>query len=191
MKKILTIILATALFLAFGVVCFGAEPTDAQTEANVFAIAYEWAYAHAAEILSALTLIGSLVLAITYKKGLLPKLSGALTRIGSSVSELGDGTKKILADMSEKIDTATGKSEITEGICQNLADEVSALSARLSEVDAQKGEREKMRLIILSQIEMLYDIFMTSALPQYSKDAVGERVAAMKAALEDGEAINE
>lgn len=35
------------------------------------------------------------------------------------------------------------------------------------------------------QINMLYDIFMTSALPQYEKDAVGERISAMNKILTD------
>ena len=38
-----------------------------------------------------------------------------------------------------------------------------------------------------AQIDMLYEIFMSSALPQYAKDRVGEKVAEMKAQLTDGE----
>ena len=42
---------------------------------------------------------------------------------------------------------------------------------------------EDTRVILSAQVDMLYDIFMTSALPQYQKDAVGERIAAMRGAL--------
>ena len=37
--------------------------------------------------------------------------------------------------------------------------------------------------MVKAQIDMLYDVFMSSALPQYQKDAVGERIAKMKEAL--------
>ena len=40
---------------------------------------------------------------------------------------------------------------------------------------------------MLSQIDMLYEIFMQSGLPQYSKDALGERMAKMKKTLGVGE----
>jgi hypothetical protein len=40
-----------------------------------------------------------------------------------------------------------------------------------------------MKTIMSAQVDMLYNIFMSSSLPQYSKDAVGERISEMKAAL--------
>ena len=46
-----------------------------------------------------------------------------------------------------------------------------------------KSERERMRIIMQGQIDMLYDIFMTSALPQYKKDEVGTRINEMKEKL--------
>ena len=42
----------------------------------------------------------------------------------------------------------------------------------------------ELRLILNSQIELLYEIFMSSSLPTYQKDAVGARFAEMKRALE-------
>jgi hypothetical protein len=44
-------------------------------------------------------------------------------------------------------------------------------------------ERKKMNRIMLAQIDMLYDIFMSSALPQYQKDAVGGKIQIMKEEL--------
>ena len=43
----------------------------------------------------------------------------------------------------------------------------------------------QLRLVVDTQIDMLYDIFMSSALPQYQKDAVGERIAKMKGAIRE------
>ena len=40
-----------------------------------------------------------------------------------------------------------------------------------------------MRVIMSTQIDLLHDIFMSSSLPYYRKEEVGERVAEMKRAL--------
>jgi hypothetical protein len=40
---------------------------------------------------------------------------------------------------------------------------------------------------MLGEIDMLYEIFISSSLPQYSKDAISERVAKMKKILLAGE----
>ena len=61
------------------------------------------------------------------------------------------------------------------------------MNAELTEIRCSERKRtentEELSVIVGTQIDMLYDIFMTSALPQYQKDAVGERVAKMKEAL--------
>ena len=41
-----------------------------------------------------------------------------------------------------------------------------------------------MKALMSAQIDMLYDIFMTSSLPQYQKDAVNQRVKEMKEVTE-------
>ena len=56
----------------------------------------------------------------------------------------------------------------------------NAVNERLVMDEKARGEYEKLRFIIEGQIDMLYDIFMSSALPQYQKDAVGERIGKMK-----------
>ena len=40
---------------------------------------------------------------------------------------------------------------------------------------------------MLSQIDVLYEIFMQSGIPQYAKDSLGEKVAKMKKSLLVGE----
>jgi len=68
-----------------------------------------------------------------------------------------------------------------------LSDKVEELDVMLKEkfayVDEAQQERQELKLILDSQIDMLYDIFMASALPQYQKDAVGEKIAKMKEAI--------
>ena len=50
-----------------------------------------------------------------------------------------------------------------------------------------RREKKQLRLLADAQIDMLYNVFMSSALPQYQKDAVGERIAKMKEAIAENE----
>ena len=65
------------------------------------------------------------------------------------------------------------------------------LTEKLEGMEWEKKSAEKLSLLMNSQIDMLYEIFMQSSLPQYSKDAIGEKVAALKKELKDGEKANE
>ena len=56
-------------------------------------------------------------------------------------------------------------------------DEVKENTVRVSPI---KSFENSVREILLSQIDLLYEVFMNSSLPQYEKDRIGEMVAAMK-----------
>ena len=142
---------------------------------------------YAGEILCALTFAGSLILAFAYKKGLLPLVKGSLLGIGNAISKMKeDATEnaekgsKIGEDIANRLDGTT----LT---LDTLAEKVSELDIMLKEKleseDEAQREKEEIKLILTSQIDMLYDIFMASALPQYQKDAVGEKVARMKGVI--------
>ena len=59
------------------------------------------------------------------------------------------------------------------------------LSGNLRDESEARREKKQLYLILNAQIEMLYDLFMSSALPQYQKDAVGEKIAKMKEAVRE------
>ena len=186
MKKILILIFTIAICATFCLTAF-AEGTEASEEyKSIFDIAAEFVSENCSEILSLMTFIGSLVIAFTYKKGLLPKLSGALKGIGGSVGTLKENTEKSISVISEKMDAICNESKNTEALCEALGEKVATLSVGLDEIKSESGERERMRLILEAQVDMLYDVFMNSALPQYSKDAVFERINAMKCVLKEG-----
>lgn len=189
MKKLLTVLFAILIICAFGVTAF-ASNGEAESE-NVFEIAFDWASANSAEILSALTFLGSLVLAFTYKKGLLPKLSGALSKIGGSVSTLTEETDKSIKALGERFEAVRKKSEETEKLCATMAEGITSLSDKLAALSESADEKDKFKLIMSSQIDMLYEIFMQSSLPQYAKDSVGEKISAMKMAVSGGDTRDE
>ena len=45
------------------------------------------------------------------------------------------------------------------------------------------AERQTIRTVLLGQIDMLYAIFMSSALPQYQKDEIGIKIQEMREEL--------
>ena len=172
----------------------GAEtlpPTDENKEAeakkNPFEAVFELIKANSDTIFSALTLIGSLVLAFTYKKGLLPALGASIGTIGDSVKRISDATEISIVKSENAIVDIDERIKDIGGLFERLEGRISDLNTRLEAVDEERERGEMTRVLLRSQIDMLYDIFMTSSLPQYSKDAVGEKIAAMKKLIEKEE----
>lgn len=168
-----------------------ANEDNGAEDVNFFGKVYDDLSAYAGEILCALTFVGSLTLALAYKKGLLPLIEKSLLTIGSAITKIKDNAKEnedkctaINKSIDERLNGATE-------IIRNLSSKVEMLNDRLCESieDESEARREKrqLRLVVDAQIDMLYDVFMSSALPQYQKDAVGEKIARMKEALAENE----
>ena len=161
--------------------------TSEQDAKNPFEAVFETVKENSDTIFSALTLLGSVILAFTYKKGLLPSLGASLGKIGDSVKKIGDATEisiikseGAIVDIDDKI---RGIGELFDRVEEQLGE----LNNKMEAVDKEKEQSEITRILMRSQVDMLYDIFMTSSLPQYSKDAVGEKIAAMKLLIEKGD----
>ena len=193
LKYLITATLVIIFCCSLGIYASAEESNTTEsvttTEENIFSQAYDEITAYAGEILCALTFIGSLVLAVAYKKGLLPLIKGSLVSISNAVGKIKETT-------SESIENGSRMGEAIEKGLDGAREALAALSERVDELDLMLKdrleseddlvkEREEMRLILNSQIEMLYDIFMTSALPQYQKDAIGEKISKMKGALSE------
>lgn len=143
---------------------------------NLFEEIYSLVELNADKIFSILAFIGTIVVSVGYKSGLLPLLRDALSKLKSAI----DGVKA---------DGETNKA-MTD---QRLTEISSALALICGDIEHMKGQcndteqlikdRETLRLILQGQIDMLYAIFMSSALPQYQKDEVGERINQMREEL--------
>ncbi len=150
---------------------------------NFFAEIYNGFISNAGVIFSTLSFIASLILSFVYNKCLMPMIKGstgslktAIKSINDTISGQGNLSMDKISEQSEIISDM--KLEISE-----LKSSVSAACEKLGERNDESIEKEKMRIVMQNQIDMLYDIFMTSALPQYKKDDVGSRIAAMKEQL--------
>lgn len=199
LKYLIALALATALTFTLGISASanGEEPLEATVEAsvaeddgtgdNLFARLYEELTEYATEILAALTLVGSLSLAVAYKKGLLPLLEKSLLSIGNAISKIKESTKESL-DTSTKMsavidDRLAASSEVLEALIKGVDDLGRTITDSNRNDECTKAAIAELRLVMRAQIDMLYDVFMYSALPQYQKDAVGERIAKMKEAI--------
>ena len=185
------LILVSALVLSVSASAQEAESTELKdgTEENVFDKMYADVSEYATEILCAMTFAGSLILAFAYKKGLLPIVKGSLLSIGNAVSKVKDSVGESAekgVKLGESIEKGLENTKtVLDGLVKKISELDTALEERLSDESERAHEAEVLRLVLLSQIEMLRDIFMSAALPQYQKDAVGERIAKMKGALEE------
>ena len=163
------------------------EVTEDAEDVNIFGKIYSELSGYAGEILCAMTFVGSLALAIAYKRGLLPIVRGSLLTIGNAVSKMKDSVSEN-AEKGEVLGKSIeGGLESAKAVLDSLAVKIGDLESTLakqltSENEAAK-EKEALKLVLISQIDMLRDIFMSASLPQYQKDAIGERIAKMKEAL--------
>ena len=159
------------------------EAEDAHSSDNAFATLYAYIEEHAADIFSALAFISSALVVIVYKKGLLPALSSSISKISAALSGFIDNAK----DGEEKTQGAllelTGILQNTEIALDAAEKRLDKLCSELAKVEKIKSEQEKIELVLSTEIDLLYEIFASSSLPQYRKDLIGERVAKMKSEL--------
>ncbi len=159
-------------------------PTEEpETEDNIFEAIYGELLKNSDKILSALAFIGSVIIAFTYKKGLIPAVKNSLSHIIGGVKTLTEENEKGLTKIEESTEKMLARLEDTE-------EKLTALYSSLSEVEYLLAENEKKqksaqdtRNILYSQVDMLYEIFMTSSLPEYKKDSVGKKISEMKKTL--------
>lgn len=190
MKKILTLILSILLiFSLLSVTAFAAEAADApMTESNVFDEVYKVILRHSDKILSALAFLASLFLAFAYRSGIIPLIKGGLNTLGTAVSKLKEETDKASEISAKTISEARDKLADTEQTLKALTDKLSLLEEKLGLAIEDKERAADMKIILESQIDMLYEIFMSSSIPLFQKEAVGEKITAMKRRLLGSEA---
>lgn len=154
---------------------------------NFFSKVYGEISNYLGEILCALTFVGSLTVAVAYKKGLLPLIEKSLTAIGNAITKIKDNAKDnaeqntiISENIQERLNCA---SDVISLMSEKVDRLEKALNASIKDENEQRREKRQLHLVMNAQIDMLYDVFMSSALPQYQKDAIGEKIAKMKEAI--------
>lgn len=188
MKKFLTLLtVLITLLSAFSLVAFAETPDATDSEAaescTFFDEAYEFISENADRILSALAFIGSLALAFAYRRGLIPLLRGGLGTLSGAVDSLKENTEAADSKAREILGCAAEKLDSAERLMAELTEKLSSIEKELQLTKEEERRAADLRVIMSTQIDLLHDIFMSSSLPYYRKEEVGERVAEMKRAL--------
>ena len=140
MKKIVTsLLIFLTLFSLLATFCFASETDNASEEAgNVFSEIYDMIILHSDKILSALAFLASLVLAFSYRKGMLPLIKGGLNTLSGAVSKLKEETEQVSLISKETTDSAL-----------NRISDVSDLLFTLTEKLSDRSKQSTLRLKLL------------------------------------------
>lgn len=154
------------------------EKTDDGGEqiANIFENIYSKVEENADKIFSALAFVATLVVGIFYKSGLLPLLKDALSKIKGSIDKAKEAEELHNKDTNDKIDA------ISETVSQ-MEKQINKIELGVEDYEKLVKERETMRLILSSQVDMLYAIFISSSLPEYQKEEIGLKIQRMREEL--------
>ncbi len=204
MKKITKTIAAITLLLLltaalFSIVSFADEPeaiseeeSSVETEADppedsvsnensgigFFEAIYETVLDNSDNIFSLLAFAGTLIIALVYKKGLLPTVTNAARMISDSLKKMNEENEKCVRQTEGQGELITA---CTEGLSR-LTEEFKRLSNEI-ESDSISNERKMIGTLLDTQIELLRDVFLSSSLPHHQKEAVQAKVTEMKEAL--------
>lgn len=187
-KKISAVLMIFALAVTVCAIPGFAQSIDGEAAAqdNVFERAFSAVSSNLSEILCSLTLIASLILAFAYKKGLLPIVSGAVSAIGKGIGKLQGEAEKFNEESSERIRDISTKLGAAAGAIEAFALRLTELEGKLDQMNKSNERYDAILKAVSAEAELLYDVFMSSALPQYQKDAVAKRISEINGALSEG-----
>lgn len=136
---------------------------------NVFEQIYDWAAMYMGDIFSALAFIISLVIALIYKRGLIPGISRVGAAIKGSVDTAIEESERLSRDSATAHGEASSKLDLMRGELLELSSEVTLMKGQL-DLTCVIEERKRLSSVLAMEIELLYSVFMTSSLPQYMKE---------------------
>lgn len=164
-----------------------ASGSEEQKDTNIFSSIFDGIELYLDEILSVLTLISSVLLMIIYKTGLLPVVKEGVSALSSKVKAISERTETLTKENdSFKLDASAGLKSCRDAL-DAMASSICEIEKKLDEGNVIKNEAKNGSEVLKLEVEMLYELFMASALPQYVKDRVGERIGEMRAMLSGGE----
>jgi hypothetical protein len=96
---------------------------------------------------------------------------------------LPSGIDTVSVVMSNK--QINGRLEDASRLLMAMEGALTTLTSRLDALESERDGRKKLCAVLSAEVDMLYEIFNSAALPQYLKDRVGERIAYMKAEISE------
>lgn len=158
----------------------GTPGDDAGASGGIFGEIYSCLASHAGEIFSTLSFIGTVAVALAYRRGLIPLLRDGLGAIGGAAGNISTSAERAQAVTEEAI---AGVRRALDGFSDTLRTIERAgeeTSERLRALEGEEYDKKALTKILLEQINMLSDIFMSTSLPQFRKDEIAERAKEMR-----------
>lgn len=155
------------------------DSAEAEKE-NPFVALYELASAHTAEIFSALAALLSCVIAFAYRRGLLPLVKQGIGTLASTVGGIDKATEAAREQMLTEAQTNRLLTEQMEKSIAQLSQEMSEILARFNALENDKTVDELLLSTLKTEVDLLGEIFLSSSLPEYRKEIVGNTVARLK-----------
>ncbi len=143
---------------------------------NIFDSLYTAVTDNLDKILSSFAFIGSLLIAFTYKKGLLPAVNQSLSAIGGVVGNIKEQTEKGISSASENSEKITNELTNTQNLLNSIKERLESLETELNSASKTASEIDKFKSVLTAQTDMMYEIFMTSSLPQFQKDSIAGHI---------------
>lgn len=200
MKKILSLIFTLLLLFAVFTLYTYAEEAIVEEETivedaevpTVTETILAWCEEHIVSLFSGGSLLLSGILAIVFKKGLLPSLASGLTKINKDLDSGVANVKTIAEAMSQSTDANLQKVAAKIDPFLEEAQRVTDMSKKMEEslgglqdqLEASSTERAAMGVILQMQTDFLYSVFMSANLPEYQKQQMGERYNEMKKVID-------
>ncbi len=160
-----------------------AEKATVTEEASIFDEIYLRLTENADKIFAALAFVGTMIVSFAYKKGLLPLLGNAIAYLKGSVESIKESGTALAKNTDDRfVSLCENMQSVLEGNTAT-ARSIEKINERLDGFDTMTEKYDTMQVVLNSQIDMLYAIFMSSALPQYQKEEVGNKINRMKEEL--------
>ncbi len=161
--------------------------TETEYQENPFALLYKQLLDNSDKLLSALAFIGTLLITITYKRGLLPIVEKSLNALSASLSKVKEEFKQESEENSKFATRFEKAIENAERSVENITSVVEKLEGELENSKASRDACENFEKIFLAELEILYDAFISSSISQYQKDRMSDSIAKLKERIENAE----
>ena len=158
----------------------GGEAPESESEgdeyngASIFEEAYRLFRDNLPEVLTALSLAVSALLALLYKKGLIPMLSNALSGILGAVRSIGQSAEKSSESLGAATDGLSKRLDLTEDVIRAMGENLDSLDRSLSILSANRRDSEVFITLFESQNRLIYELLEGSNIPEARKEQIRE-----------------
>lgn len=126
------------------------------------------------EIVSTLTLIGTLILGFLYKKGLLPTISTAFGKFSEYIKGMKENTEKQIGEFNNAVAPVLERVPNIIECCEDMKKSFDNMSEQLKKSEAEKEQLavalNASREANMLTAKLLSEVFACTNAPQYMKD---------------------